>query len=434
MRSIFLAILACLLAACGESQGASVEAERTPPPRVRVRLAVAEIGDMTQELELTGNLVAHRRTTVVSEMDGVIRGIAAIGGQKVLGADGEWRETELALGLGQSVKQGDVLVEIDPKDYELARAAAQTALDAANADLEVLKAWQRPEEVRRLRALRDQAAAHVDLAKLELARVEELRAGNVVSESEYDQARSGYTVAKAVLDGAEAALEVATNGPTEEELARARSRIAQAEAQVALAQDRLDRTKIRAPFDGVITERYVDVGERVTAMPRVEILEIMDLDIVFVEVGIPERHVHQVAIGDVVSLRAEGLRQPVSGSVVLVNDKVDRATRTYRVRVAVDNADRMLKPGQFVRVSFALRSAEDLLLVPRQAVTFGGGQPQVFVCADDQVALRDVRLGLGDDRRVEILEGLAAGEKVVIDDPAVLADGMEVEVRTEAAR
>lgn len=432
MKSHLLALLACLLAACGVSHGASVEAERTPPPRVRVRLGVAETGDVTQALELTGNLVPHRRTTVVSEMDGVIRTIAQ-GDRKVLGADGAWRETELALGLGQSVNQGDVLVEIDPKDYELARAAAQTALDAAQADLAVLKAWQRPEEVRRLRALRDQAAARVDLAKLELARVEELREGKVVSESEYDQARSAHAVAKAVLDGAEAALEVAQNGPTAEEVARAQARIAQAEAQVALAQDRLERTKIRAPFDGVITERYVDVGERVTAMPRVEILEIMDLDIVFVEVGIPERHVHEVAIGDVVSLKAEGLEQPVSGSVVLVNDKIDRASRTYRVRVAVVNEDRTLKPGQFVRVSFALRSAEARVLVPREAVTYGGGQPQVFVCPGDRVALRDVRLGLGDDRRVEIVEGIEAGEKVVIDDPAVLSDGMQVEVREGTA-
>jgi RND family efflux transporter MFP subunit len=120
--------------------------------------------------------------------------------------------------------------------------------------------------------------------------------------------------------------------------------------------------------------------------------------------------------------------------VVLVNDKIDRASRTCRVRVAVDNPDRTLRPGQFVHVAFPLRSSRGHVVVSRRALAWEGGQPQVFVLREGRVAVRRVRLGLDDGERVEVLEGLEPGEEVVTDDPGVLADGMRVQVRAEPVR
>jgi HlyD family secretion protein len=429
--------LACLLAlgalaGCGGSNPESAQSVENVLPRVRVTLARAERGSVAQDLELVGNLVARRRTEIVTDVDGVIQSIASSGRTLELEADGETRSEPIALGLGHAVKKGDVLVRIDPTDYELALAAAQADLNAANKNLVALRAWRRPEDIRRLRAAREEAAARTDLAKLEFDRTKELRAKDVVSASEFDRAASALAVARAEQDRAEAELAVALNGPTPPEVALAEAKIAQAQALVNIRQDDLDRTTIKAPYDGVITERYVDVGERVTAMPRIEILELMDLSVVFVEVGVPERHVHQVGVRDDVRIEAEGVPEPLEGRVVLVNDKVDTTSRTYRVRVGVDNRAGRLKAGQFVRVTFTLAAGAERLVVPRDAVTYGGGQPQVFVYADDAVTLRDVRLGLTDGARVEIVNGLRDGERIVVDDPAVLSDGMAVEVREAA--
>jgi multidrug efflux pump subunit AcrA (membrane-fusion protein) len=315
----------------------------------------------------------------------------------------------------------------------LALDAATAAAEKAKRDLAELLAWRRPEDIVRLRASRDEAAARFTTAKSELNRVTSLYARKVISESQYDLHKAEFATAKAVFDRAEAELAIATNGPTEAAVAVAKAKVAQADAEVSICRDKLDKTTIRAPYDAVITDRYVDEGERVTALPRVEIMEIMDLSLVIVQVGIPERHMHKVNIRDRVTVRVEGVTDPVPGIVVLVNGKIDPDSRTYRARVAVDNRDGRFKAGQFVRVGFTFASSSGSLAVPSRSVTYTGGQSQVFVYADERVSLRTVKLGLSDGRRTEILAGLDKGETVVVDDPAILSDGMAVRLKPVGA-
>ena len=97
---------------------------------------------------------------------------------------------------------------------------------------------------------------------------------------------------------AKANVSIAKAGPTESELAVAEAIVAQNENEVEIAQERLKKTVILSPYDAVVTDRYMGVGDRVTALPRVEIMEIMDLSLVIVKVGVPERFFGKVHLGD----------------------------------------------------------------------------------------------------------------------------------------
>lgn len=402
------------------------------PIAVRVHRVTA--GGLKSELELTGNLLPQRRTLIVSEVDGVVQTIRKSSERIEAELEGRVFSQELSVNLGHRVEQGELLVELDPREYQLRLAAAEARQAQAERQLEDLLAWRRPEVVQRLQARKDEAAARLEKAQADQRRIKSLVEQRATSPFELDQVVAELHFAQAAVASAEADLAEARSGPTPTEVEVARTLVAQAAAEVAVHQDRLARTKIRAPYAGVISERFIDEGERVTTMPRVELMELMDVRILMVQVSVPERFVGKISRGDWVRVSLVGSEGTVPGLVVLVNEKVDYETRTFRVRVGIENDDYRFKAGQFARVSFPMEDSRQGLIVPVAAVVYAGGQPQVFVYCPDtqQVHLRPVQLGLINPESCQVLDGLVEGEQVVIEDPAILADGMRVQLEDRA--
>lgn len=398
-------------------------------PAMAVELASVRRGTVAQTLELTGNFLPRRRTMVVAEVDGVIQSIPRSPRKIEVEIDGRKYSENLGLDLGQSVSQGDVLVQLDPTEYELELAAAKARLQKAQKDLEDLLAWKRPEEIRRLKATREEALALAERAQSDFKRMESLIDQRATSQQEYQRIQAALRSAQAAVERAEADLAEAEAGPTEPQIAVARALVAQAEAEVRIKEDQLRKTVVRASYDAVIVDRFVDVGERVTSQPRVELMELMDLSLVIVQVGVPERYLGRVQIGDWVRVHAAGVVDPVPGLIVLINEKVDHETRTFRVRVAVENHERKFKAGQFVKVAFEVDTAPDALVIPTRSLVYSGGQPQVFVynAESQRVSQRVVHVGLEGGGITEIVDGLTEDDQIVLQDPAVLADGMRVQ-------
>ena len=398
-------------------------------PAMAVELVSVRRGPVAKTLELTGNFLPRRRTTVVAEVDGVIQSIPRSPRKIEVEIEGRKYSENTGLDLGQPVAQGDILIHLDPTEYELELAAAKARWQKAQRDLEDLLAWKRPEEIRRLKAAREEARAREERALSDFKRTESLIDQRATSQQEFGRIRAELRSARAAVERAEADLAEAEAGPTEAQIAVAQALVSQAEADVRIKEDRLKKTVIRAPYDAVIVDRSVEEGERVTSQPRVELMELMDLSLVVVQVGIPERYLGRVKIGDRVQVEAAGTVDPVPGPVVLANEKVDHETRTFRVRVAVENHERKFKAGQFVKVAFEIDSAPDALVIPTRSVVYSGGQPQVFTynANSQRVSQRVVRLGLEGDGITEIIDGLTEGDRIVLQDPAVLADGMRVQ-------
>lgn len=400
-------------------------------PATPVDLTQVSRGTVSSKLELTGNFLPRRRTMVVSEVDGIVRAIPRSGRRiEVTVEDREYSE-ELGLDLGTPVKQGDVLLQLDRTEYELELSAARSRLLKAQKDLEDLLAWKRPEVVRRLKAMREEAKSAVESAQSDFQRIESLLNQRATSQQEFDNVQARLRSARAAVERAEADLAEAEAGPTESQIAVAQALVKQAEADVELREDRLQKTTIKAPYDSVIVERFVEEGERVTSQPRVELMELMDLSMVIVQVGVPERYMGRIKMEDWVQVHAEGSTEPVPGIVILVNEKVDYETRTFRVRVAVENHHRQFKAGQFVKVAFKLDSIENVLVIPKESIVYSGGHPQVFVYDADagRAVQRRIRTGLRGETTVEVVDGLRERERIVLRDPAILADNMRVSPR-----
>lgn len=220
---------------------------------------------------------------------------------------------------------------------------------------------------------------------------------------------------------------------SQQELDQATAERDLAQASLASAREQLRRTVIRAPFAGVTGLREVDVGDWVDASRRITRLD--DLSAVTVDVDLPERMAGVLALGAGVRVRVDAWPDaPFDGAVTYVAPRADAVTHTLRVRARVHNPDGRLRPGMSARVDVVTGSSARAMLVPTEAVMSTGEGPAVFVVgADDKAERRLVKTGVRLARRVEIVEGLQPGDRVITEGLVRLAPGGKIRVLGESA-
>jgi len=233
----------------------------------------------------------------------------------------------------------------------------------------------------------------------------ELRAQVARLEAERDLAAQALARTRELLDQ-----EAASRAELESAEARARS----TEADLELTQVRLDRTTVRAPFSGVLGQRFVSLGDYVNSTTRLVTLQTVNPQRAAFEV--PERYATKLAIGQSVSFEVAAVPGRVFiGSVDFVDPVVRLPGRTIIVKADVPNADRALQSGMFIEARLATEVRPNAVLVPEDAIlALEQGNFVWVVTSENQTTRRAVLLGIRTPGRVEILEGVEAGEQVVV--------------------
>ncbi len=201
-----------------------------------------------------------------------------------------------------------------------------------------------------------------------------------------------------------------------------------ARAAVELAEARLTKTTIEAPFAGIAGLRRVSMGDFVTVGQDMVNLE--NIDPVKVDFAIPERFLGDLDSGQTVRMTADAFPgETFAGEVYAVNPRIDPAGRSIQVRARIDNSQRRLRPGLFVRVNLELARRENAILVPEEAVVPRGEQRFVYKIVDGKAVMTPVVIGQRRFGEAEIREGLAEGDTVVTAGQLKLFDGAPVSVR-----
>lgn len=252
---------------------------------------------------------------------------------------------------GDSVRAGDVLVQLDDAlvRHQLDEARAGEAL--ARAQLEELEAGTRPEDLAAARASLDEARAEEVRASKEMARLEELARKRAATPSQYDRATAALGRARAQVARLEALLVRARQGPRKEVLAQARARLAQAEARTAQARQRVEDSRVVAPFDAVVVEKLVEPGAHVkTGEPVVRLADLSRLEM---EVAVPEEALVLLSREGEVRVRLDGAsKAPVAGRILRISPTVDPRTRRGVVEIQLVDPPAEVRPGMFGRVLF----------------------------------------------------------------------------------
>jgi membrane fusion protein (multidrug efflux system) len=199
------------------------------------------------------------------------------------------------------------------------------------------------------------------------------------------------------------------------------------EAEVNLARTRLDKTRITAPFAGIVGLRQVSVGEYVTAGQ--DLVDLDDIDPIKVDFSVPERFLSAVAIGQPIEMAVEAWpERSFEGEVYAIDPQISAEGRSIAIRATIDNQERLLRPGLFTTVRLITERRDNALLIPEQAVFAQGGKQFVYKVMDGAARLTEVRLGNRRVGQAEITAGLEAGDVVVTAGQMKLRDGARVRV------
>lgn len=287
------------------------------------------------------------------------------------------RVTELSVDEGSAVEQGAVVLELDPQRRELDLQAAQARLAQARAN--------RRKETSQAR------------------RVRKLQKETISSMQQLEEAETALLLAESAVRAEEAAVGVATRA--------------------------LSDASVTAPFAGLVARRSVELGQFV--QPGTVLFEIVSLDRLEVVFAVTELDTERVRLGQRVQLELGAFPdRRFEGVVTFVAPTIDPATRTLRIKAQVDNADQLLRPGLFARVSLGVSHRENVLMVPEEALIQRAGGVSVYrLLAGDRVERVPVETGAHANDQVEVRGDLAAGDRIVRKGHGGLADGMVVVVR-----
>ena len=230
-------------------------------------------------------------------------------------------------------------------------------------------------------------------------------------------------LAAQVLARTRALIEEHATSPANLDVAEASARSTQ--AQLDLQQVRLDRTVVRAPFSGVVGERFVSLGDYVSTATRLTTLQTVDPQRAAFQV--PERYAEALAVGQTLTLRVAAMRErEFSGVVEFVDPVVKLPSRTITVKARVPNPTRRLKPGMFIEVDLAMDERPSAVVVPEDAILPLSGADYVWAVTEGQATRRQVELGVRTPGFVELRAGVAAGDTVVVGGLERLAEGTPV--------
>lgn len=325
-------------------------------------------GPVVAEVMGTGTLEAHVEATISPKIQG--------------------RLAELLVDQDDRVQAGQVLARLDDAEWKEQVAVAKAGLDAALATVE------------RVRADEARTQAVLKQAQLDHERALDLRKANIAAQSDLDKAVESLRVAEADLKRAQAAI-------TEAE----RQRVT-AEKNLAYHQARLADTQLLSPFDGLVVRRDRDPGDVV--VPGSSILRLISTNELWISAWVDETAMAGLSTGQKarVVFRSEPTNS-YSGEVARLGREADRETREFIVDVRVNELPANWAVGQRAEVHIATGSKTGALLIPKSFLAWRGGKPGVFVAAGGKARWQAVTVGLTGAEKVEVLDGLSEGERVI---------------------
>jgi len=335
-------------------------------------------------LNASGYVVARRRATVSSKVTG-----------KVM---------DVLIEEGHPVKAGQILAHLDDSQ-------ARAELNLAEAQLAASKKSMAEDE------------AKLTQEELTLKRRQALLKEKVVGQAEVDDAQS-------VVDSTKARIEFS------------RQQMAVSERQVELQRTNLNDMVVRAPFSGVVISKDAQPGEMISPVSagggftRTGIGTIVDMASLEIEVDVNETYINRVTPNQKVEAVLDAYPDwRIPAHVITTIPSADRQKATVKVRIAFDELDARILPDMGVKVSFLKETpagqaaAAPRVVVPKTAIRTAEGRSIVFVLKDDRVERRAVSVGLDNGDQVELVSGVTAGERVVVDGPPTLKDGAKVRVQ-----
>jgi len=383
-----IGLIGITLSSCSGAASSKVEANSGTSLTVGVTKVMKKT--LARQITLSSELVPFQEIDVYAKESGYVQ--------------------KLNVDYGSHVKQGDVMATLEIP--ELLAQINEDQAEVKNATNQVSRA---DHELKSDEAKYN--ALHLQYTRLN--GVFQTQPG-IVAQQEVDDAQGKDLAAASQVDAGKAAVDAA------------QSALASAKAKVIRDQTLYDYSKIVAPFSGVVTQRYANLGTLVQAgttssTQAIPIVRLSQDDLFRLVIPVPESYVRYIKIGDPVSVRVPSLDRSFPGKVTRFSVEVRQDTRTMHTEVDVKNRDKALMPGLYAEADVLLEHREEIPAIPLQAINHEGDKTTVLVVnADNEIEDRLITLGIQTATDAEVLTGLNEGEQVVVSDRSGLKPGQKI--------
>jgi multidrug efflux pump subunit AcrA (membrane-fusion protein) len=368
------------------------------------------------ETSLQTTLVSRRGVGSSVQATGTVK--AMVGAEVKVGSRITGKVERLYASIGDRVKKGDVIVQLDQEDLKARVAKAKADLDLAEANLALVRSGSRKEEIREAEEKIEQARSTLDLSKKILDREKGLLTKGYTTQETVDKAEKEYLVALSQYKAAQESIQIVKEKYTKEEIDAGVAKVDQAKASLKDAEVQLSYGTIKAPISGTIGSVTTQQGETVTAsLNAPTFITIIDLSRLEVDTYVDETDVGKVKVGQEAAFTVASFPdKDFKGKVMAIYPKaiIQDNVVYYITIISADNPEGLLKPEMTATVNISLQKRENVLTVPNGAIRREGGKKVVFVLQNNQPVNREVKTGWKDSSYTEVLAGLNEGERVVI--------------------
>ncbi|MDR1962057.1 MAG: efflux RND transporter periplasmic adaptor subunit [Gracilibacteraceae bacterium] len=332
---------------------------------VAVNAETAALADMNVSVQLSGKVEADNSVTVIPTTPGTVRSIA--------------------VKIGDRVAADQLLFSLDKSSIQPSYDQAQAGYQAAEANY--LSAMEKMEN-----------------AKLQLERSRELFAAGAISQADLEQ------IEIAASDSSILALE---------------AQLTQARAGLSAAEKAMSDMDVRSPIAGVVTALNVSIGNMASGSAAT----VVALDRVYVQASVSEKFINLVSNGQSVSVEVPAAAAtPFAGQVEDLSMAADAMTGQFSLRVYLANSEQLIKPGMFAKMTITTLTKENVVVIPLEAIVFRGGRDVAYLAVDGHAVETAVVTGLEDGDRVEILNGVSAGDVFITRGVGFVSDGTEIKI------
>lgn len=370
-----------------------VKGQRAGDLKPAVDVLTVQRKDLMKNIILTGQTVPISQVDIVAKYTGKI--------------------TQVTVDLGQSVSQGQELIIQDMSDVNILLAQNGASLRQASADA--------IESNANFEASYQKAQADYQHSVTNYQRYKTLYDQGAISKETLDNAEQQVTTARAALDTW--SKQMAAGSAASVMSKRAASDKAQ--SAIDALQNQKNDLVLRAPRNGIIGFRQAEVGGMAQAGQK--LLSIVDNSNIFVDCSVSEQDIGQIILGMPTTISVESLGKSYTGKIIYISPAMDTKLQTFTIRIALDSPDNSIKTGMFARTNIIVTLRPQTLFIPKEAVLSMNGSDRIFVVdGNNQVTERVVKLGLRNDKSVEILSGINEGEQVAVSNLARLKTGVTI--------
>ncbi len=372
---------------------------------ITVETNKATMGDIESTISYSGRVKPIQEIVITPKQPG-----------KVINANFE---------LGQRVKRGQILFQLDKTDILLQVNQASIAVELAEINLKRISGSTFEQQRIQLKAALSSAEINYNDAKSNYETIKILYEAGAESKFSYDRAESQLMLIKEQYESTKANYELLEGKSFSENIELAEMQLEQSKAAYDIALNALNSMDVKSPIDGVISGKNIKVGEFISNATVAYV--IIDDSSYVIDIDASESIIGKVQVGDKVKVYISSISQTVMmGTIIAIAPSADIQKQTYLVKIGLEEPPDIIKGGMFAEVKFIADSAENTIVIPLSSVINEENKNYIYVARGEKVERVEIVAGMFNDKEIQILEGIAVGDEIVTKGQDFLKDGSTI--------